>query len=175
LGLAIVYGIIKQHNGYINVYSELANDTTFKIYLSLIIAEAEMKTSTLPENVKGGLETILLAEDDNSLRDMISTVLKEFGYRVIEAKDGQEAVSKFQENQDAIHLVVLDIVMPKMSGKEAGDAIMKMRPHAMILFQSGYPADSMQHEGLPDGAINFLNKPVSLQEFLQKVRDILDK
>lgn len=175
LGLAIVYGIIKRHNGYINVYSELGRGTTFKIYLPLIKAEGDTTASRRPEIVKGGSETILIVEDDNSLRDAITTVLKEFGYRVIEAKDGQEAVRKFQENQDAIHLVVLDVVMPKMSGKEAGAAIMKMRPHAKIIFQSGYPLGSMQQKGLPDGAEHFLHKPVSSQEFLKKVREVLDK
>jgi two-component system, cell cycle sensor histidine kinase and response regulator CckA len=173
LGLAIVYGIIKQHNGYINVYSELGEGTTFKIYLPLIKAEVDT-ASTQPESVKGGSETILVAEDDNSLRNIISTFLNDFGYRVIEAKDGQEAVRKFQENQDAIHLVVLDVIMPKMSGKEAGDAIMKMRPHAKILFQSGYPLGSMQQKELLEGAAHFLYKPVSLQEFLKKVREVLD-
>jgi len=175
LGLAIAYGIIKQHNGYINVYSEIGRGTTFKIYLPLIKAEGETTASTLPESVKGGSETVLVAEDDDSLRDIISTVLKDFGYRVIEAKDGQEAVRKFQENQDAIHLVVLDVIMPKMSGKEAGDAIMKMCPHAKILFQSGYPLDSVQQTGLPDEAVHFLYKPVSPQNFLKKVREVLDR
>jgi len=175
LGLAIAYGIIKQHNGYINVYSEIGRGTTFKIYLPLIKAEGETTASTLPESVKGGSETVLVAEDDDSLRDIISTVLKDFGYRVIEAKDGQEAVRKFQENQDAIHLVVLDAIMPKMSGKEARDAIMKMCPHAKILFQSGYPLDSVQQTGLPDEAVHFLYKPVSPQNFLKKVREVLDR
>lgn len=175
LGLAIVYGIIKQHNGYINVYSELSNGTTFKIYLPLIKAESDMTISTQPESVKGCSETILPAEDDKSLRDMITTVLKEYGYRVIEAKDGQEAVRKFQDNQDTINLVVLDFIMPKISGKEAAAAIIKMRPHEKILFQSGYPAKSIQREGLPDTAIHFLYKPVSPQDFLKKVREVLDR
>jgi PAS domain S-box-containing protein len=175
LGLAIAYGIIKQHNGYINVYSEIGRGTTFKIYLPLIKAEVDTTASTQPERIKGGSETVLVAEDDNSLRDIISTVLKDFGYRVIEAKDGEEAVRKFQENRDAIHLVVLDVIMPKMSGKEARDAIMNMCPHAKILFQSGYPLDSVQQTGLPEEAIHFLYKPVSPQNFLKKVREVLDR
>jgi len=133
-----------------------------------------MTTSTHPERVKGGSETILLADDDDVLRDMMSIVLKESGYYVIEAKDGQEAVRKFQDNQNAIHLVVLDLIMPKMSGKEVGDTIMKMRPHAKILFQSGCPADRMELEGLAHTKVHFLFKPVSLHELLKKVREVLD-
>jgi two-component system, cell cycle sensor histidine kinase and response regulator CckA len=175
LGLAIVYGIVKQHNGYINVYSEPSNGTTFKIYLPLIEAQDDVMKLTQPESAKGGSETILLAEDDKSLRDMISTVLKEFGYSVLEATDGQEAVGKFQDNQDAINLVVLDLIMPKMGGKEAAAAILKIRPHAKILFQSGYPMDSLRQEGLPGTAVHFLYKPVSPQDFLKKIREVLDR
>ncbi|MDA8424186.1 MAG: response regulator [Nitrospiraceae bacterium] len=117
---------------------------------------------------------MLVAEDDNPLRDILSSVLKEFGYRVIEAKDGEEALRKFQENQDAIHLVVLDVVMPGMNGKEVGDAIIKIRPHTKILFQSGYPVDSIQQKRLLNGAEHYLYKPISPQVFLNKVRKILD-
>ena len=166
---------IPKGNNYLNSYCKLANCTTCKIQLPFIKAEVDMPTSPHPERVKNSSETILLAEDDKVLRDMMSIVLKESGYCVIEAKDGQEAVRRFQDNQDAINLVVLDLIMPKMSGKEAGDAIMKMRPHAKILFQSGCPADAMEQEGLYHTKVHFLFKPVSLHELLKKVRELLDK
>ncbi len=175
LGLAIVYGIVKQHDGYINVYSEPGKGTTFKIYLPLIKkSDVEATAPVKSKSMKGGSETILVAEDDNPLRDILSSLLKEFGYRVIEAKDGEEALRKFQENQDAVHLVVLDVVMPGMNGKEVGDAIIKIRPHTKILFQSGYPVDSIQQKGLFNDAEHYLYKPSSPQVFLDKVRKILD-
>ncbi|HUK99922.1 MAG TPA: ATP-binding protein, partial [Nitrospirota bacterium] len=161
LGLAIVYGIVKQHDGYVNVYSEPGIGTTFKIYLPLIKADVDAAAPREPERAEGGSETILVAEDDKSLRELVSSVLKEFGYRVIEAKDGEEALYKFQENQDAIDLVVLDVIMPRMNGKEVGDAIKKMHPQTKILFQSGYPLDSIQQKGLFDGAELYVNKPIS--------------
>ncbi|HYA88957.1 MAG TPA: ATP-binding protein, partial [Nitrospirota bacterium] len=175
LGLAIVYGIIKQHSGYINVYSELSNGTTFKIYLPLITAGADRMTSTQQESVKGGSETILLAEDDILLRDMITIILKDFGYHVLEAKDGLEAVRKFQDHQEVIDLVMLDFIMPKMGGKEAADAIRKIHPHVKILFQSGYPEDIVQQEKQPDAAVHFISKPASPQDILKKVREVLDE
>ena len=174
LGLAIAYGIIKQHNGYVNVYSEPGVGTTFKIYLPLI--ESEVLETVMPgsENFLCGSETILLAEDDDSLRNMISGVLKEFGYTVIEAKDGQEAVRKFKENQAAVNLVLLDVIMPRMNGIAAAGEIRKNKPEAKILFQSGYPLDSIQQKGLLDDTDGLLTKPVSPQELLRKVRLILD-
>jgi PAS domain S-box-containing protein len=175
LGLAIVYGIIKQHNGYINVYSEPGKGTTFKIYLPLSHADVSNIAATEPVSAEGGSETILIAEDDTSLRDLVSSVLRESGYRVIEAKDGAEALRKFHENQDAIHMAVLDVVMPRMNGKEVGDAIKQIRPNTKILFQSGYPLDSIQQKGLLGGEEYYLNKPISPQELLKNVREILDR
>jgi PAS domain S-box-containing protein len=175
LGLAIVYGIVKQHSGFINVYSEPGKGTTFKIYLPLIKADEKVEAPAEPERAKGGSETILVAEDDKSLRDLVSSVFREFGYQVIEAKDGEEALHKFQESQDAIDLVVLDVVMPKMNGKEVGDAIKKMRPQIKLLFQSGYPLESIQQKGLLDVGEFYVNKPISPHELLKKVREVLDK
>jgi PAS domain S-box-containing protein len=174
LGLAMAYGIVKQHNGYITVYSEPDKGTTFNIYLPLIQAPAP---DTLPARSglpQGRGETILVAEDDEALRQLTSSVLKEFGYRVIEARHGEEAVSKFQENRQAVQLVILDVVMPVMDGKKAGDEIMKILPRSKVLFLSGYPLDSMRQRGLLTGVEHFLHKPVSPESLLQKVREMLD-
>ena len=119
LGLAIVYGIIKQHKGYINVYSEPGEGTTFKIYLPLIkpgIEEIRPEVTTSPER---GTETILLAEDDEEVRLFTKEVLEDFGYRVIAAVDGKDAIEKFMVNKDKIHLLLFDVIMPKENGKEA--------------------------------------------------------
>jgi PAS domain S-box-containing protein len=175
LGLAIVYGIVKQHNGFVNVYSEPGQGTTFKIYLPLINAAVNEPALTRFERVIGGSETILVAEDDEPLRNLVVKVLKEFGYNVLEARDGQEAVRKFEENLDDVALVILDVVMPKLNGKAAGNEIVKMKPRAKILFQSGYPMGGIQQQKLLDGMENFLYKPVSPQNLLKKVRELIDR
>jgi PAS domain S-box-containing protein len=175
LGLAIVYGIIKQHGGYINVYSEPGFGTIFKIYLPLIKSAVHETQAQLSREIARGTETILLAEDDDSLRAMISGVLREFGYSVIEAKDGREAVHKFNENRDAIHLVLIDVIMPRMNGKAAADEMLRIKFGAKILFQSGYPVDSIQQKGLLGDTDYLLNKPFSPEELLGKVRLILDR
>jgi PAS domain S-box-containing protein len=174
LGLAIVYGIIKQHNGYINVYSEPGKGSTFKIYLPLIRDEVENIPLPEPEHMLGGTETLLIAEDDDTLRDLICTILREFGYKIIEARDGEEAVRKFKQSRDAVRLVILDVIMPGMNGKDAYDAIAKIQPRVKIIFQSGYPVDLMHRKGLPESADHFLSKPISPRLLLKKVRQALD-
>jgi signal transduction histidine kinase len=124
LGLSIVYGIIKQHEGYINVYSEPNKGTTFRIYLPIIeigIGAAELTKKVIgPER---GTETVLLAEDEANVRRFVKTVLEEFGYTVIEAVDGEDAINKFQQNKEKIHLIILDVIMPRKSGREAYENI----------------------------------------------------
>jgi PAS domain S-box-containing protein len=174
LGLAMVYGIIKQQNGYIDVYSEAARGTTIKIYLPLIGAPAEASAAGRDDAVPlRGSETVLLAEDDATVRDLMQTILNEFGYTVIEAVDGEEAVRLFSENRDRIDLVVLDVVMPKMNGKDSFSRIRETRPDVKVLFTSGYTADIMHKKGILEEGLNFISKPVSPREFLQKVRDVL--
>ncbi|MBI5203736.1 MAG: PAS domain S-box protein [Nitrospirae bacterium] len=176
LGLAIVYGIIKQHNGYINVYSEQGQGTTFNIYLPLT-HKAEVKETKLAEIAPSmeGAETVLLAEDEEEVRQITKTVLEKFGYKVIEAVDGEDAVNKFVENRDKIELLIFDVIMPKKTGKEAYKEIKKIRPDIRALFTSGYPAEISDGKGLFEEGINFVPKPVSPTEFLKKVREILDK
>lgn len=175
LGLAIVYGIIKQHNGYINVYSEPDKGTTFKIYLPVIKAEVEEEKPS--EHIKpiGGTETILFAEDDVDVREMTKAVLEEFGYTVIEAVDGEDAMNKFIANKDKIQFCLLDIGMPKKNGKEVYDQIKKIKPDINVLFTSGYTLDFIHKLEILDKGLNFIAKPVSPTGILKKVREILDK
>ncbi|MDP2278757.1 MAG: response regulator, partial [Nitrospirota bacterium] len=177
LGLSIVYGIIKQHDGYINCYSEIGKGTAFKIYLPVF--KTEVKEAKPAETVgippARGTETILLAEDEESVRRLIRDVLKESGYKVIEAVDGEEAVSKFMENKDAIDLLLLDVVMPKMSGREAYEIIKKVKPDIKLLMTSGYSADFISKKGMLEEGLNFLAKPMSPTNLLKKVREALDK
>ncbi|MBI5206100.1 MAG: PAS domain S-box protein [Nitrospirae bacterium] len=176
LGLSIVYGIIKQHNGYINCYSEAGKGTTFKIYLPLIKAEEAKKIKTIkPETAGTGTEIILLAEDEEEVRRLTRMVLEESGYKVIEAKDGEEAVNKYIESKDSIQLLLLDVIMPKMNGKEVYDRIKKLNPGIKVLFSSGYPADFIRKDDIVGKGLAFVSKPISPTELLKKVREALDK
>jgi PAS domain S-box-containing protein len=175
LGLSIVYGIVQQHAGFINVYSEPGRGTTFSIYLPLAkgeqLAKAEQPAARLPV---GGTETILLAEDDAVVRELSKTVLSEFGYRVIQAGNGEEAVQRFLEHPDEIKLLLLDIVMPRKNGKETYDEIRKHRPDVKALFLSGYPAEVIGNTGLLEDGASLIMKPVHPQELLRRIRSELD-
>ncbi|MHB1185788.1 MAG: GAF domain-containing protein [Desulfobulbia bacterium] len=176
LGLAVVYGIIKQHEGYINVYSEPGKGATFRIYLPLSVSEAPEKPITKEEAPPvRGTETILVAEDDASLRILAREALTKFGYTVIEAVDGEEAVQKFEENQTAIQLLLFDIIMPKKNGQEAYEAISKIRPGIKTIFMSGYAPDMLREKATMGDTIPLLAKPLSPSKLLQKVREILDQ
>ncbi|MGO9612452.1 MAG: PAS domain S-box protein [Dissulfurispiraceae bacterium] len=176
LGLAISYGIVKQHGGYINGYSEPGQGAVFKIYLPLIEEEAVAdKQAEASHTAMGGSETILVAEDEASLRNLIRIVLESSGYSVIIAEDGEHAIIKFMENKDNIALVVLDMIMPKKGGKEVSDVIRKLSPRIKILFSSGYTEDTMKAEELKESGFDFIPKPVRPQQLLRKVREVLDK
>ncbi|MEE8328758.1 MAG: PAS domain S-box protein [Thermodesulfovibrionia bacterium] len=173
LGLAIIYGIINQHNGYINVYSEVDIGTTFKIYLPLIREEIKVdKQAEAP--VTGGTETVLVADDDEAVRSSLKLILQEYGYTVIEAGDGTEAIKKFMENKEKIQLLVLDVVMPGKKGKEVYEEIKKMRPDIKTIFTSGYTKDIIHTKDIIKQDLNFLSKPVSPNNLLRKIREVLD-
>ncbi len=175
LGLPIVYGIVKQHNGHINVSSEPGKGTTFRIYLPVSNAACEKPELMVFSEIKGGAETILLAEDSERVRKLEKTILEEFGYHVIEAADGNEAVRKFVENRELIQLLLFDVVMPGKNGKEAYDAIKREREGIKVIFMSGYTADIITKKGVLEGALNFLSKPCPPGELLKKVREVLDR
>jgi len=176
LGLAMVYGIIKQNEGFINVYSEPGKGTTFRIYLPLITAAAEEgQRAVEAEYPKGGTETILVAEDDPSLRKLTVLVLEQAGYTVITANDGEEAVTKCMENKDRIELLLFDIIMPKKSGREAYDEIRKVLPNVPVLFASGYAPDMLREKALIEDGAARVYKPISPQALLKKVRETLDR
>jgi CheY-like chemotaxis protein len=175
LGLSIIYGIIRQHNGFINVYSEEGKGTTFNVYLPLIEDKAAPSQKAGATGVvQGGTETILVAEDDPSIRDLTRVVLESFGYSVITAGDGEEAVLKFRENRDKIKLVVLDLIMPKKNGKEAHDEIIKMKPGSRAFFLSGYTMEMIGRMEIEEG-LELVRKPFVPNDLLRKVREMLDR
>jgi CheY-like chemotaxis protein len=173
LGLAIIYGIVKQHNGYIDVYSELGRGTTFRIYLPVVELTAEETLSTEYIPLIGGKETILLVEDESALRTVTKTMLEKYGYKVIEAVDGVEAVDKFKEHKDTISLVLMDVIMPNKNGKEAYQDILVIRPDAQVIFLSGYTSDSIMNKIVDEGW-KLLLKPVSPKELFRQIREVLD-
>lgn len=172
LGLPIVYGIVKQHGGHISVYSEPGVGTTFKIYLPAAAGTVKADDSSkLPP--PGGTETILLAEDDPDVRRGTRDVLEAFGYKVIEAEDGREAVRKYEEYKGKIDLLMLDVVMRGMNGLEALKAIRKISQGVKAVFMSGYAQDVLGGSGV--GTADVVVKPVMPNVLLQKVREILDR
>jgi two-component system, cell cycle sensor histidine kinase and response regulator CckA len=176
LGLSISYGIIKQHGGYIQVYSEPGHGTVFKIYLPLSdeAASPEMKAEAAVP-VKGGNETVLVTEDDASLRELTRIILESFGYTVISAEDGEDAITKFMENRERISLVLIDMIMPKKNGKEVSEAMRKVNPRLKILFMSGYTMNIIKTEELTAAGFDFIHKPFQPTDLLIKVREVLDR
>ena len=175
LGLSMVYGIVKQHQGYINVSSEPGKGTTFKIYLPLLSAAAVEKPAPANAEMTRGTETVLLAEDDETVRNLTRHVLEGSGYRVLEAADGEAAVRKFFNNRELIDLLVFDIIMPKKNGKEAYLEIKKIRPDIKALFMSGYTTEPVSRKGILETGLDFVLKPISPSDFLKKVREVLDR
>jgi two-component system, cell cycle sensor histidine kinase and response regulator CckA len=174
LGLSIVYGIIKQHSGYINVYSEPGKGSSFNVYLPLIRDRSEAEETKPPqEPAEGGRETILLAEDDTALRQLTKFVLEKYGYTVIEAIDGEDAVEKFMKNKDRIDLLLFDVVMPKKNGEEAFEEIRKVKADIRVIFSSGYPGDIVCKKVKIGENMELISKPVLPTVLMKKIREIL--
>ena len=175
LGLSMVYGIIKQHEGYIDIASKPGEGTTFRIYLRLIGPRVDEKRLATPAPPRGGDESVLIAEDNESVRMLSKEVLEGSGYRVLDAKDGEDAVRKFVENKENIQIILLDVVMPKKNGREVYEEIIKIRPDIKALFMSGYTSDIIQKQGIIDEGIHIIYKPVPPEVLLRKVRQVLDE
>src|SRR5580704_16632443 len=178
LGLSTVYGIVKQSGGYIWVHSELRKGTTFKIYLPRVASTGEAATQVaLPvENrkVEPGTETILLVEDEANLRYLARQYLEKQGYHVIEAADGAVAMQIAVAHERVIHLLLTDVIMPGMNGRELAQRISEIRPNVKVLYMSGYTENVIGHNGMLDDGVRLLQKPFTLRDLKSKVREVLD-
>jgi PAS domain S-box-containing protein len=174
LGLAIVYGIVKQHNGFITVTSTLEQGTVFTVFLPLAEACPENAMDVASSPPPSGCETVLVAEDDVFIRELADSVLRKSGYRVISAHDGLEAVARFKENQEIVDIIIMDMIMPKKSGREALGEIRKIRPGAKCIFISGYNPEALQKRGFIDNSEELLIKPFQSLELLRRIRNVLD-
>jgi two-component system, cell cycle sensor histidine kinase and response regulator CckA len=176
LGLATVYGIIKQNKGFINAYSEPNQGTTFRIYLPRHMGKVEQaRAAGTAEWVIRGHETILLAEDEPSILNMTTRALELHGYTVLPASTPGEAIRIAEKHGGDIHLLMTDVVMPEMNGRDLAKNLLSMYPHIKRLFTSGYTADVIAHQGVLDEGVHFLQKPFSVQDLAVKVREVLDK
>jgi PAS domain S-box-containing protein len=175
LGLSIIYGIVKAHNGFITCASEPNLGPTFSVYLPLAmpsLTAREEKAAPIP---RGGAETILLAEDDREVRKFIAALLREFGYAVVEAEDGRDAVRRFLQYKDDVHLLLFDVILPGQDGKAAYDEIRRTAPELKVLFMSSYSEAVVVKNEVVGKGFEFILKPVSPGTLLNKVREVLNK
>jgi PAS domain S-box-containing protein len=175
LGLSTVYGIVKQSDGNIWVYSEPGRGTTFKVYLPIVEGAVEtVEPSVAPAGAVRGSETILLVEDDAGIRRLVRQVLAERGYWVLEAIDGKHAIQISEQHTVPIHLLVTDLVMPEMSGRDLAEHLKPSRPNMKVIFMSGYTDKAIVHRGELDPGTAFLQKPFTPDALARKVREVLD-
>ena len=175
LGLSIVHGIVEQHNGIIEVESKSGKGATFNIFLPITEALAiKRKEPETLFNLPHGKETILLAEDDMQARITAKTILEEFGYNVVEAIDGEDAVKKFTISKGKFDLVIMDMIMPGINGRSAFDEIRKINPDVKVIFTSGYLSEMMKISDIIEEELNFISKPVAPDELLTKIREVIE-
>lgn len=174
LGLSTVYGIVKQNNGIIDVYSELGKGTTFNIYLARYESPVEQGATVRSPLDTGKGEGILLVEDDEDILEISQQMLTSLGYRVIDTQSPAQAVALARENKDILKLLITDVILPDMNGLELSGRVQEVCPNLKTLFMSGYTADVIAHQGVLDDGVHFIQKPFSKQDLADKVRSVLD-
>jgi CheY-like chemotaxis protein len=173
LGLATVYGIVKQTGGDIWVYSELGHGTTFKLYFPRVSEPPNDVTAAEVAQAQGHSETVLVVEDEQAVRDLTVRMLEKLGYRLLTASSGGEAIEISRSHQGPIHLLLTDVVMPGMSGRQLAGVLAKTRPAMRVLYLSGYTEDTVVHHGVLDSNVHFLPKPFSREVLGKKIREVL--
>ena len=174
LGLAMVHGIAKQHEGHIGCYSEPGHGSTFKIYFPALVGEEELKETSATVMPRGGSETILLVDDEDLIRDLGIRILTKAGYTVIEASDGEAALGIYQRRRDEISLILLDLIMPKMGGSQCLEALLRLNPAIKVVIASGYVPDAVTKAKGASAAKGFVSKPYNIRQVLEVVRHVLD-
>ncbi len=176
LGLSTVYGIVSQSKGYIHVYSEPEKGTCFKLYFPQVEDEIERAAKSNHKSADiHGVETVLVVEDEETLRDVTRIVLKQYGYTVLEAAHGEEAYQQFLAHRDQIDLIVTDVIMPGMNGRQLIEQVREIRAELKVLFMSGYTDDAFIKHEILKKEVAFIHKPFSPTQLLQKIRDLLDQ
>ena len=174
LGLAMIYGIVKQNNGFINVYSEQGRGTTFKIYLPRLSQASDAPVETaVAKRMDAGSETVLLVEDEPMILQMVSLMLQRLGYKVLPAASPGEAIRLAEDHAGTIHLLMTDVIMPEMNGRDLAGKLLSLYPGLKRLFMSGYTANVIAHHGVLDEGVHFIQKPFSRNELAGKVREVL--
>lgn len=174
LGLSTVYGIVKQNDGIINVYSEPGMGATFNVYFPRCCTNQVSDTSKKSELPLTGTETVMIVEDESNILNLVKKILSEYGYNIIVCKTVTEAIDKAQEDNE-IHLLLTDVVMPEMNGRELNNIVKELKPGIKTLFMSGYSADVIANRGVIDHGVNFIQKPFQLTALIRKVREVLDE
>jgi CheY-like chemotaxis protein len=174
LGLAVVYGIVTHHNGYITCNSEPGRGTTFKIYLPVAKVETKPDVATSREIPAYGTETILLVDDEEFVRDLGKRILERSGYTVLTASNGKEALDAYKRKKEDISLVILDLIMPEMSGMQCLEELLQINPNTLVLIASGFAVDRQTKEAIETAAKGFLSKPYNVMQMPQLVREVLD-
>ncbi len=173
LGLSTVYGIVQQSHGAIWVYSEIGHGTTFKVYFPRVNEPASSRAEARKDRLPKGTETILVVEDEQSVRELVRRILERQGYRVLMAGTPLDALAVAGDHQGTIHLLMSDVILPQMNGRVLADRFLEKWPDTRLLFMSGYTDSAIVHRGIFDQGTPFLQKPFSPEALARKVRDVL--